>query len=551
MRSSAVAALAAVANLVAPITAHSWVEEMDVIDPKTGAFTGTPGYCRNNTKRGDPSFADPLMVHILPSMGQPSIEERDTIPALDTTGIHPNDTMCKHTQQTQYQSDGSPRLQAAPGALVSLRYQENGHVTLPQNQPGKPPNRGLVYVYGTSQPKTPELLLDVFGQWNEDGTGGDKRGKLLATQPFDDGRCYQVNGGNISEARKAQYPHTPDQLMGADLWCQNNIALPTDIETGKPLTIYWLWSWPTLPGVDPNLPNGKAEIYTTCMDVDIVAKPGNKRRVKARQAPSPSPSAASQSPNNLNSAAIPAYVSSLTATPVPAGASPVVSAQPSPASSVPTARAAQGADSNTMTNAGVASYIEAAVSAAIASQVPKVPATVTVDIVQSVGSPMTAGAVAATQPAVAPAASPAASAVGNPQASNQAASQAVVAPTASVSTPAQAPAPAPSSMPPKSLDINPPMLSASPSAPQSVSPPGFSGTASPVVASPAVASPAVASPAVASPAVAPESSATPIIASGASQNGTAAPPKGKRQCTAKTCKSKRQSRIFGKKSGGG
>ena len=27
--------------------------------------------------------------------------------------------------------------------------------------------------------------------------------------------------------------------------------------------------WPTAPGVDPNLPNGKQELYTTCMDVDI------------------------------------------------------------------------------------------------------------------------------------------------------------------------------------------------------------------------------------------------------------------------------------------
>ena len=109
------------------------------------------------------------------------------IPANDTTGVNKNDPMCKHSQQTAYQADGSPRLQAAPGALVSLPYQENGHVTLPQNQPGKQPNRGLVYIYGTTQPKSPELFLDVFGQWTADGTGGDKRGKLLATQPFDDG----------------------------------------------------------------------------------------------------------------------------------------------------------------------------------------------------------------------------------------------------------------------------------------------------------------------------------------------------------------------------
>ena len=32
--------------------------------------------------------------------------------------------------------------------------------------------------------------------------------------------------------------------------------------------------WPTAPGVDPNLPNGKQELYTTCVDVDIVPAVG-------------------------------------------------------------------------------------------------------------------------------------------------------------------------------------------------------------------------------------------------------------------------------------
>lgn len=130
MYSSAATALA-VLVLVARTTAHSWVEELDVIDPKTGSFTGTPGYCRNNTKRTVGNFSDPLMVHILPSAGQPAIEERDTIPVLDTTGIYPNDTMCKRTQQAQYQTNGSPRLQVAPGDLIALRYQESTYFPIP------------------------------------------------------------------------------------------------------------------------------------------------------------------------------------------------------------------------------------------------------------------------------------------------------------------------------------------------------------------------------------------------------------------------------------
>ena len=444
MYSSVATALAALALLVPLSSQHSWVEEMDVIDPKTGLFTGTPGYCRNNTKRTARRFSDPLMVHILPGQGQPSIEQRDTIPATDLTGVTNNDKMCKMTQQTAYQADGSPRLRAAPGALVSLRYQENGHVTLPENQKGKPKNRGTVYIYGTTQPNFPELFLDVVGKWNADGTGGDRRGRLLATQPFDDGYCYQKNAGNISTSRQAAHPHEPDKLMGSDLWCQNNIAIPTDAATGK-YTLYWVWDWPTEPGVDPNLPKGKAEIYTTCMDVDIVAKPASKRHIKARQQPAPSAG------GNLNSAAIPAYVQSLTASPAPAspaptGANPVVSAQqpssasPNPAPTTPAAQPA--ADSNPMASSGVAAYIETAVSAAIALQVPKAPLTITVDVVQS---GVAEGAPAATQPAAPPASVA-------PPANNQAPAP---QPTASPSLAR----PAVPSMPTKSLDINAPVHS--------------------------------------------------------------------------------------------
>ncbi|KMU90439.1 hypothetical protein CIHG_08249 [Coccidioides immitis H538.4] len=49
-----------------------------------------------------------------------------------------------------------------------------------------------------------------------------------------------------------------------------DIALPKKVPTDKPYTLYWVWDWPTAPNVDSGLPKGKAEIYTTCMDVDIV-----------------------------------------------------------------------------------------------------------------------------------------------------------------------------------------------------------------------------------------------------------------------------------------
>jgi len=246
--------------LLSTVSSHSWIEQLMVIAPN-GTFVGAPGYPRGNVLRTAPGFSDSKMVNLIPPIDRATNE------------ILPTDRMCKDTQQKQIQTEGSPRLQAAPGAAIALRFQENGHVTLPQNQPGKPENRGTVYVYGTTQPREDDTFLAIHKVWNKDGTGGDKRGVLLSVQNFDDGRCYQINSGQISKERQAKFPHQPNQLMGADLWCQQDIALPSDIPPGKPYTLYWVWDWPTAPGVDPNLPNGKKEIYTTCMDVDIIEGP--------------------------------------------------------------------------------------------------------------------------------------------------------------------------------------------------------------------------------------------------------------------------------------
>lgn len=288
-------ALLALTFFVTLATSHSWVEQLTVISPN-GTFTGAPGYARGNVLRG-PGFSDPLMVNLLPPNDRP------------TATIEKTDLMCKDSQKAQVQTDGSPRLQAAPGSLVALRYQENGHVTLPDIPTGKPKNRGTVYIYGTTQSSDTDSFLGIHKQWNADGTGGDKRGKLIAKQDYDDGQCYQVNGGSISVARQAQFPHQADQEMGNDLWCQNDIKIPTDAPTGKPYTLYWVWDWSTLPG--PNLPNGKTEIYTTCMDVDLQAsdKGGSKVASITNQKDVAIQAAADNTA--LNNAAIPKYMQEL------------------------------------------------------------------------------------------------------------------------------------------------------------------------------------------------------------------------------------------------
>lgn len=240
---------------------HSWIEQLMVIG-SNGTFIGSPGFPRGNVLRTSPTFSDPTMVNLIPPNG-------------GSNAITSDMAMCKDSQQSETQTANSPRLQAAAGAAVALRYQENGHVTLPQNQPGKPDNRGTLFVYGTTQPQSSDTLLGIHGQWTVDGSGGDKRGVLLSTQNFDDGQCYQVNGGSISQQRQKSFQHEASPLMGSDLWCQQDVALPTDAPSGKPYTLYWVWDWPTAPGT-AGLPQGKNETYTTCMDIDVVAGSSQK-----------------------------------------------------------------------------------------------------------------------------------------------------------------------------------------------------------------------------------------------------------------------------------
>ncbi|KAK5091635.1 hypothetical protein LTR05_001820 [Lithohypha guttulata] len=227
--------------------AHSWIEQLMVIGTN-GTFVGQPGYPRANQVRG-PGFVEDAIVHRI-------------------TKVDANVPICMQQQSTQTQTTGSPRLQAAAGANVALRYQENGHVTFPDNPKGKPKGSGAVYVYGTTQPSSDDKLMSIHRVWTPDGKGGDGRGVLLSTQNYDDGQCYQVNDGPISVQRQKSFPFQVNTLMGVNLWCQTDIQLPATAPSGKPYTLYWVWDWPTLPGT-PETPNGQQEIYTTCMDVDI------------------------------------------------------------------------------------------------------------------------------------------------------------------------------------------------------------------------------------------------------------------------------------------
>lgn len=245
--------IALLALLLPGTTAHSWVEQLRVINPN-GTFTPDVGYPRGLISRSSPLFSDTALTHLLPPNGRSPHE------------ILATDALCMASQAVPgLNTPGLPRLTAQAGDHIALRYQENGHVTIPDTNPGKPANRGTVYIYGTENPLVTDKFLSIHKVWTADGTGGDGRGVLLATRNYDDGQCYQVNDHPISIERQKEFPKEADAEMGVNLWCQSDIKLPATINS-KQYTLYWVWDWPTSAGDGRE---AMPETYTTCMDVDI------------------------------------------------------------------------------------------------------------------------------------------------------------------------------------------------------------------------------------------------------------------------------------------
>ncbi|ORX97801.1 hypothetical protein BCR34DRAFT_160015 [Clohesyomyces aquaticus] len=256
--------------VITAVNGHTWIEQLRNID-KDGKYSGEYGYPRGYVAKTDPGYnSETDMNYQLPT-------EQQQPPFIDATNL-----LCHPNQRKPTQSkDKYPRLQAVPGGFMALRYMENGHVTLadPNGNIGRPEKGGTIYVYGTTQPLEDEKLVDVL-QWKQDGSGGDKRGVLLATNNFDDGRCYEISDFALAKERMAEFPNyamgqapranATGQKGNFPLFCESNVALPKDAATGKPYTLYWVWQWPVAPGATPIFPKGKDQYYTTCMDVDVV-----------------------------------------------------------------------------------------------------------------------------------------------------------------------------------------------------------------------------------------------------------------------------------------
>ncbi|CAD0098404.1 unnamed protein product [Aureobasidium mustum] len=274
---------AVIAAVLGQASAHSWIEEMQVIDSSTGNYTGDYGYTRGYVARTDPGFSGDSVDYLVPALSS------------GRTRIDGTDLLCHPDQRTSnYTNSKYPRLQAAPGSYIAMKYLENGHVTLPQNQPGKPKSGGTVFVYATTKPSDTEKIADVL-EWNTAGNGGDSRGTQIAAQNFDDGRCHQLNSGTISLQRQKAFP---DRIAGQpdsniEQWCETDVHIPSTYKTGDTVTVYWVWQWPTEAGVDPTYPTGKDEYYTSCAEIDIVDSVNNASPVHTLQQQDPQTTAVS------------------------------------------------------------------------------------------------------------------------------------------------------------------------------------------------------------------------------------------------------------------
>lgn len=226
--------------------AHTWVEMIRRIS-STGAYVGDIGYPMGHINRSDPGFADTKV--------QVKIQDVTTNPAV-----------CGDIGTAGYTNPEYPPITASPGEFLALQYAENGHVSFPDQTP-RGFRGGNVMIYGTSEDVTTIGINDVLYQWNTEGTGGDQKGKLLASHFFDDGQCFEnPNASPIRAERAAQVPGV-DNLL-----CQGTVQLPSNLTASGTTNLLWVWDW----GQNPNIAGkNTTEIYTSCMTVNLAANTDN------------------------------------------------------------------------------------------------------------------------------------------------------------------------------------------------------------------------------------------------------------------------------------
>lgn len=252
-------------TLAVSVLCHSWVDRLYLLDAD-GKAIGKPGRIRGFGMIPSNRKA-PMLIDVVPrSVTTANLEDTFLIPS-NLAGrpyIIPTDLLCRESQRVWNYTMAYPPLNATAEGAIMLQYNENGHITIPANNP---PNRqgksgaGSVYVYGTQAPSAEEKIMDVHKIWTKDAKD---RGSLLGLFDFDDGKCYQYSLRSAIEAERAtlHLPPSGDEEQGKDLWCSITVHLPQQAQMGV-YTLYWVWDW------SPTGQDGARQIYTSCMDVLI------------------------------------------------------------------------------------------------------------------------------------------------------------------------------------------------------------------------------------------------------------------------------------------
>ncbi|KAI4595781.1 hypothetical protein KJ359_006418 [Pestalotiopsis sp. 9143b] len=223
------------------VDAHTWVEMIRRIS-STGAFVGETGYAMGHMNRTDTGFADTAVQ----------------VKFLDVTT---NPSVCGDIGKAGYTNAAYPALSASPGEFVAMQYAENGHVSFPDQTP-RGFRGGNVMIYATSEDVNDVGINDALYSWNAEGTGGNQKGKLIASHFFDDGQCYEnPNASPIRAERAAEY-------NASSLLCQSVAQIPSDLDTSGTVNLLWIWDWDQSPNI---VGKNSTEIYTSCMTVNLQA----------------------------------------------------------------------------------------------------------------------------------------------------------------------------------------------------------------------------------------------------------------------------------------
>ena len=72
-------------------------------------------------------------------------------------------------------------------------------------------------------------------------------------------------------------------MLFRSLFCQNDFTIPDTAKPGSLLTVYWVWQWDNMKAPEFT-ETQNVEMYTTCMDIEIVEGKGTSKNLKFNEA---------------------------------------------------------------------------------------------------------------------------------------------------------------------------------------------------------------------------------------------------------------------------